>query len=121
MTSSQTPHNGLHMSASKSPNRKLPRERWRLMEVLKFLCFNDPSSDRDPEFAADLDARLKRLLSWLRTGKLKAYGRLDGDESRGADLARPFRPIEAEWWQTEVCQGCVDERTVLEHRVCRRR
>jgi hypothetical protein len=76
--------------------------------VLKFLCFNDPFYKWPVDNANDRDARITQVHLWLRTGKLKAYGRLYQPGELTIDLSRAFQPIEPELWQTNHWQGTGD-------------
>lgn len=82
-------------------NKKLPRDRWRVSEIQNFLVTGSASiSATSPGFDyKQIQAAEAKVLSWLREGRLRAYGRgFHPDESHYVDQARAFQVIECERW-----------------------
>lgn len=93
-----------------APMQNLPRDRWRLTEVVNSQIPGDPwFVAHGYEFNKQREMA-KLVLAWLRRGALRAYGRpFQGGRKLSIDQSQPFEAIEPERWLPSNWDGNSDE------------
>lgn len=90
--------------------QNLPRDRWRLTEILSSQLPGDPWRPPGAHGINKQREVAKLVLSWLRRGELRAYGRrFQGGRKLSIDQSEPFEAIEAERWLPSNWDGRSDE------------